>query len=103
MGSDAVGSGRHAALHDFCMAIPYGGILTLGGLVALFLGGGIPSLLVTVAGGAMIALSRASLQAWRAERPAPLVTLAGAGEQLPLWCLHSSAPDAMICRRRLKK
>lgn len=56
---------RSAAMHDFCMVIPFGMILLIGGLVYAALKGGITSLAVSLVGGMELLLSQASLNAWR--------------------------------------
>lgn len=84
--ADAGGDGtpvqRHAFLHDFCMCIPYGGLVTLGGLVMMLFGVGQVAKLIAGAGVSMLVLSTLSLKSWRAQQPvAKLFTLLEAGAE----------------------
>lgn len=69
---------RHAFLHDFCLCIPYGALIALGGLVMLFFGAE-RSPLIAGAGVALVLLSNLSLKAWRARRAHTLFTALEAG------------------------
>ena len=58
-------AGRHAALHDFCMCIPYGALLLAGGLVSLGTGGGSAGAALCLFGCAHSLLAVLSLRAWK--------------------------------------
>lgn len=70
---------RSAALHDFCMAIPYGLILLVAGAVSLFTGAGWSGARTLVAGCLTLGLGNASLQLWRSGNRTRLVTFFTAG------------------------
>ena len=74
------GKARHAVLHDFCLCIPYGCTVAVGGLVGMVFGGGLPSLAIAAAGAFHVMLSNISLKNWRAQRDLPLVTVTEAGQ-----------------------
>ena len=76
-------SQRSAALHDFCMAIPYGLILLLSGAVSLCLGAGWSGGRTLVAGCFSLALANASLQNWRSAHRTRLPAFITAGTILP--------------------
>lgn len=69
---------RHALLHDFCMCIPYGLIVLLGGLLTALLGGGSSGLMVAVAGAAELVASGQSLGAWKTGKSSIPYTLLSA-------------------------
>ena len=73
-------SGRHAFLHDFCMAIPYGALLLAGGLAAKLAGWGQPAAVMAVVGALQVVLANLSLKAWRAGKSAAATTLTEAGK-----------------------
>lgn len=73
-------SNRHAALHDFCLCIPYGVVVAAGGLLGMVFGGGLPALAIAAAGALQVVLSNLSMQAWRARRQSLAVTAVEAGE-----------------------
>ena len=58
-------AGRHAALHDFCMCIPYSAILLAGGLVSLGTGGGSAGAALCLFGCVHSLLAVLSLRAWK--------------------------------------
>jgi hypothetical protein len=68
----------HAVLHDFCLVLPFGALLAVGGLAAAALGAGHLALGVAAAGAATLLLANLSLRAWRAGRSAAPFTLASA-------------------------
>jgi hypothetical protein len=70
---------RFAILHDFCMCIPYGMIVTFGGMLALLFGGGLGALAVAGAGVALLIASARSLKCWKDGRSSAPWTLASAG------------------------
>ena len=74
-------NGRHAFLHDFCMAIPYGALLLAGGLAAKLAGWGQPAAVMAVVGALQVALANLSLKAWRSGKSAAAATLTEAGKQ----------------------
>lgn len=90
-------AGRHAFLHDFCLCIPYGGLIALCGLVMKLFGGGQTALLIAGAGVAEMALSALSLKAWRARQPvAGLFTVLEAGvrgRRRGSWPVVAARPD----------
>ncbi|GMH44083.1 hypothetical protein BSKO_12017 [Bryopsis sp. KO-2023] len=55
----------HAALHDFCMGIPFGGAMTVAGLVSSFLCKASSGLPITAMGAAIVVSSILSLKAWK--------------------------------------
>lgn len=63
---DTLKAKRHAKLHDFCLGIPFGGIVFSGGLVG-FLFTRNPASLTTgvMLGGAILAMGVMSLKVWR--------------------------------------
>ncbi|KAJ6818223.1 protein FATTY ACID EXPORT 1, chloroplastic [Iris pallida] len=63
---DTLKAKRHAKLHDFCLGIPFGGIIFSGGLVG-FLFSRNPASLTTgvMLGGAILAMGVISLKVWR--------------------------------------
>jgi hypothetical protein len=61
------------------MCIPYGAVAGVAGLAASLLGGGRTALLIAAAGAVQLALSAASLGAWRAQRSCLPATAASAG------------------------
>ncbi|KAJ6814315.1 protein FATTY ACID EXPORT 1, chloroplastic [Iris pallida] len=63
---DTLKAKRHAKLHDFCLGIPFGGIIFSGGLFG-FLFSRNPACLTTgvMLGGAILALGVMSLKVWR--------------------------------------
>lgn len=74
-------NGRHAFLHDFCMAIPYGALLLAGGLAAKLAGWGQPAAVMAVVGALQVLLANLSLKAWRSGKSAVATTLTEAGKQ----------------------
>uniref|UniRef100_A0A0C9S6Y2 TSA: Wollemia nobilis Ref_Wollemi_Transcript_10215_1430 transcribed RNA sequence n=1 Tax=Wollemia nobilis TaxID=56998 RepID=A0A0C9S6Y2_9CONI len=57
---------KGAKLHDFCLGIPYGGLLLGGGLVGFLISGSKVSILYgLLLGGAVLGLSVTSLKVWR--------------------------------------
>eukprot|EP00252_Welwitschia_mirabilis_P014312 TRINITY_DN31488_c0_g1_i1.p1 TRINITY_DN31488_c0_g1~~TRINITY_DN31488_c0_g1_i1.p1 ORF type:complete len:281 (-),score=64.31 TRINITY_DN31488_c0_g1_i1:140-982(-) len=55
-------SKQTAKIHDFCLGIPYGGMLVGGGLLAFFMSGNLIGLIL---GAAVLGLSVSSLQVWK--------------------------------------
>lgn len=74
---------RSAALHDFCMAIPYGIILVLAGAVSLFCGSGWSGARTLLAGCFTLGLANASLQNWKAGQKTIFIGLLEAGVPPP--------------------
>jgi len=75
MQQQGTGNG-HAVLHDFCMAIPYGAVTLLAGLVLLGLGAStaVPQ---CIGGGSLVLLSSfLSFKAWKKQDDSTLFTLA---------------------------
>jgi len=70
--------GRHAALHDFCMAIPYGALALVGGLIVLASGGGSLGGGLAAGGAIVCAMAAMSLRAWRAGTSSTPFTLIAA-------------------------
>ncbi|KAL4422629.1 hypothetical protein ABPG75_008826 [Micractinium tetrahymenae] len=73
------GGGRHAFLHDFCMCLPYGALVAVGGLLARLFGWGQPAVVMMVVGALQLALSSLSLKVWRQNKSAAPFTLLEAG------------------------
>lgn len=74
---------RHAILHDFCMAIPYGAVVLAAGLVSLLFGSGTKGLSFALGGASILAAAFFSLLQWRQQRPSTVFTLASAGNFMP--------------------
>ncbi|KAK9831259.1 hypothetical protein WJX74_009676 [Apatococcus lobatus] len=70
---------RSAALHDFCMVIPYGLILLAAGTISLFTGAGWSGGRTFAAGCLTLGLGNTSLQLWRSGNRTRLVTFFTAG------------------------
>jgi hypothetical protein len=66
-------------LHDFCLCIPYGGILTLAGLVSLFFKGGTTGLALMGAGAVVEILAGLSLGSWRQGKSSSVFVVGSAG------------------------
>ena len=66
---------RYAALHDFCMGIPYGAIMSVGGLLAMLVGSAKFGAVVGICGGIEIFLSFLSLKRWKQRKPVVWITL----------------------------
>ncbi|KAK9824848.1 hypothetical protein WJX81_007102 [Elliptochloris bilobata] len=78
--------GRHAALHDFCMCIPYGALLLAGGFVSLLRGGGATGAALCLFGCVHTLLAVLSLRAWkRGASSAPYTALSTAGAGFLAW------------------
>ena len=71
--------GRHAFLHDFCMIIPYSGIVVLAGLVSIPFGSGWRGVLLAAAGALELAISVKSLKQFQEEKKSTPYTLMSAG------------------------
>lgn len=72
--------GTYAALHDFCMAIPYAAIAVVGGLASLAVGSG-PVGLVVFTGGVIISFAAMrSLKSWKKLQSSTIYTAISAGE-----------------------
>lgn len=72
--SNPAATGRHAALHDFCMCIPYGLIVAAGGLLSA-VWTGLPGLYIAAAGIAEVLLSAKSLKAWKKGQSSGVFTI----------------------------
>ena len=70
---------RSAALHDFCLVIPYGLVLLLCGAVSLLVGSGWSGARTLAAGCLSLGLANASLQIWRTGQKNILITVLEAG------------------------
>jgi hypothetical protein len=81
--------GGHAVLHDFCMAIPYGTLALVGGLVALVSGGGLLAGGVAAGGALVCAMAALSLKAWKARTACTPYTLVSAGTHNNQICTNS--------------
>lgn len=69
----------HAALHDFCMTIPYGIAIGITGLFGCVVGYGNLAVFAAIAGSAVCLSSFFSLRAWRAGQSHARYTVASAG------------------------
>ncbi|KAK9824847.1 hypothetical protein WJX81_007102 [Elliptochloris bilobata] len=84
--ASAAGVRRHAALHDFCMCIPYGALLLAGGFVSLLRGGGATGAALCLFGCVHTLLAVLSLRAWkRGASSAPYTALSTAGAGFLAW------------------
>lgn len=66
---------KYAALHDFCMGIPYGAIMSVGGLLAVLVGSAKFGAVVGICGVIEIFLSYLSLKRWKQRKSVVWVTL----------------------------
>jgi len=71
--------GRHAFLHDFCMAIPYGMGVGVTGIVALFFKQYNTGLTLLGAAAAILSLAVLSLRTWSQQKDSRLFTTLSAG------------------------
>lgn len=61
---------KGAVIHDFCLGIPYGALLAVGGLVWFLLSGSLNALRFgTILGGVVLAVSVQSLRVWQQGKP----------------------------------
>ncbi|KAI5072302.1 hypothetical protein GOP47_0012408 [Adiantum capillus-veneris] len=61
---------KFAKIHDFCLGIPYGGILVIGGFLWFIISGSTaPIRFGVILGGILLALSVTSLSAWKEGKP----------------------------------
>ncbi|CAI7782305.1 unnamed protein product, partial [Closterium sp. NIES-53] len=64
---------RGAVIHDFCLGIPYGALLVVGGVTWFTLAGSVNALRFgMISGGIILACSISSLHAWQNNRPSAL-------------------------------
>ncbi|CAI5486484.1 unnamed protein product [Closterium sp. Naga37s-1] len=64
---------RGAVIHDFCLGIPYGALLVVGGVTWFTLAGSVNALRFgMIVGGIILACSISSLHAWQNHRPSAL-------------------------------
>lgn len=92
----------YAILHDFCMQIPYGGIMVLSGLILGVKGPLAAGVLLSLTGMGILMCARASLRAWKIGRSSTAYTLLSAmaaayltwifGMHLPSSALTVTAP-----------
>jgi hypothetical protein len=85
------GHGRHAALHDFCMCIPYGALLLAGGAASLLTGGSTAGAALCLFGAVHELLAALSLRAWKRGASSAPYTLLSAGASFHLCCFNESA------------
>jgi hypothetical protein len=78
------GQGRHAALHDFCMCIPYGALLLAGGAASLLTGGSKAGAALCLFGAVHALLAALSLRAWKRGASSAPYTLLSAGASFHL-------------------
>eukprot|EP00210_Caulerpa_lentillifera_P003456 g3298.t1 len=69
----------YASLHDFCMTIPYGGVIIITGLFGCFAGYGNLAAVAAIAGFATCLSAYCSWRAWRLGKSHSRYTLASAG------------------------
>ena len=65
---------RHAALHDFCMCIPYGIITSVLGFISFVRWGGASNVIVVLVGLAQLVLSKSSLKKWKSGESSVVMT-----------------------------
>ena len=88
---------RSALLHDFCMCIPYGVIVVVGGLLAALFGAGSSGLIIAAAGAAELVASGQSLGAWKLGKSSTLYTLLSAVVASWLaWSTYSLAKRGVV-------
>lgn len=86
--SEAIGV-RHAVLHDFCMIIPYSGLIIIAGLASMPFGAGWRGGILAATGAVELALSIKSLKMFQEEKKSTPYTIASAGEKMHslIFCL----------------
>lgn len=67
-------SSSHAVLHDFCMSIPYGALLAVGGMASLLFGAGQMGWFVASSGAFVAFNSFLSLRHWKTGRDSSMFT-----------------------------
>lgn len=90
----------YAFLHDFCMQIPYGGIVVLSGLVLGVKGPLAAGVLLSLTGMGVLMCARSSLKAWKAGRPSTYYTLMSTiatGYLTWIFGAHREASGAYTC------
>ena len=72
--SDELKRKKYARLHDFCMCIPYGVLLTATGMLLSLFGSGLWSWVLCLVGIAQLGLSKMSLQKWKERSSSQSIT-----------------------------